>query len=299
MRVPRTSVTSWALAVLAVMAVGGCTTPTAETPAPVVERSRPVGDPAPASYVVRPRDSLYAIAWRFGLDYVAVARWNGIGPPYTIYPGQTLVLRPAVDGGGPAREAPAPARPAPASPDNARTAAPRRTVTPTTPVVRAPNVPETAARPATPAPSRRGDVPKARPAPQPTRAAPAQTAVRGPGARWRWPVDARPERGFGGDNKGVDYVVPPGRPVVVAAPGQVVYAGPGLAGFRHLVIVEHGGGYLSAYSLNADPSVGEGADLAGGAQLAAVGGSSAVDRKLHFEVRRNGSPIDPGRVIGR
>ena len=93
MGVHRTGVAWWGIAVLVVMVAGGCTTQT-QAPAPVVERSRPAGDPAPTSYVVRPRDSLYAIAWRFGLDYMAVARWNGIGPPYTIHPGQTLRLRP-------------------------------------------------------------------------------------------------------------------------------------------------------------------------------------------------------------
>ena len=308
-----------AVAVLVVAATaGGCaTSPTPGAPAPIVERSRPAGDPAPAHYVVRPRDSLYAIAWRFGLDYVAVARWNGIGPPYTIYPGQTLVLRRGASATQPSatqasrtpeeshiperRAEVAPAvRPAPTSPTARETTAPapRRTVTPTRPVVRAPTVPEGPAARAEPAKSPTPPE-SARPVPQPARAAAETPASGSTGARWRWPVDVQPERGFGGDNKGVDYAVPSGRPVVVAAPGRVVYSGPGLAGFRHLVIVEHGGGYLSAYSLNADPAVGEGADLAGGAQLAAIGGAGPTDRKLHFEVRRNGSPIDPGRVIGR
>ena len=298
----------------------GCATSPSQ--APVVERSTPAGDPPPERYVVQLRDSLYAIAWRYGLDYVALARWNGIGPPYTIYPGQTLVLAP---GAGPSEGRPARAAgprgresepDVPAAPSVPRaepeTQAARRTVTPTVPEVRAPAVPEPApARPAAPPdpvkPATRPAAPEAQPtpeaqpapAPAPRPAAPRQRVAGTPGARWRWPVDVQPERGFGGDNKGVDYAVPAGRSVVAAAPGRVVYSGPGLAGYRHLVIVEHGGGYLSAYSLNADPEVGEGADLGAGARLAAIGGTNATDRRFHFEVRRHGSPIDPGRVIGR
>lgn len=301
------SLAGCAVAVLALALVAGCAT--SPTQAPVVERSTPVGDPPPEQYVVQPRDSLYAIAWRYGLDYVALARWNGIGPPYTIYPGQTLVLAP---GAGVREARPGrPARPPDASVESSvaraepETPAPRRTVTPTAPVVRAPVVPDQApARPTAPRdpvkPATRPTAPDSkRPAPTPRQAASPQRVVGTPGPRWRWPVDVQPERGFGGDNKGVDYAVPPGRSVVAAAPGKVVYSGPGLAGYRHLVIVEHGGGYLSAYSLNADPEVGEGTDLGAGARLAAIGGTSATDRRFHFEVRRHGAPIDPGRVIGR
>ena len=285
----------------------GCATATVQ--APVVERSTPVGEPPPPTYVVRPRDSLYAIAWRFGLDYAAVARWNGIGPPYTIHPGQTLALR-ATERQAPtdvrsgAAQTPAPPqsreappsrvttdRPAapPARPAPTTTATQRPRPAPARPVVRA--TPQTPVRPAKPTPSSPAAEPRLSPAPKP-----AATASDG---RWRWPVDARPDQGFGGGNTGVDFAVPAGQTVVAAGPGKVVYAGPGLAGFRHLVIVEHGGGYLSAYSLNADPVVAEGKDLASGARLAAIDGAGAVDRRLHFEIRRNGSPVDPGKVIGR
>lgn len=304
---------SWlpaACAAAALALVAGCAT--SPTQAPVVERSTPAGDPPPERYVVEPRDSLYAIAWRYGLDHVALARWNGIGPPYTIYPGQTLVLVPRAEvresrpEHPPASETREPAPDVGAAPRAAQeTAVARRTVTPTAPEVRTPRVPETApARPAAPRepdkPATRPTTPESRPAaPAPRQTAPPQRVSGTPGARWRWPVDVRPERGFGGDNRGVDYAVPPGRSVVAAAPGRVVYSGPGLAGYRHLVIVEHGGGYLSAYSLNVDPEVGEGTDLGAGARLAAIGGTSATDRRFHFEVRRHGAPIDPGRVIGR
>ena len=84
-----------------------------------------------------------------------------------------------------------------------------------------------------------------------------------------------------------------------AAPGVVVYSGPGLGGYKHLVIVEHGGGYLSAYSINAAPEVSEGGAVTAGARLAEMSGANAVARRLHFEIRRNGAPVDPSKVIGR
>lgn len=290
-----------AVCVVATVALAaGCAT--SPTQAPVVERSTPVGDPPPERYVVQLRDSLYAIAWRYRLDYVAIARRNGIGPPYTIYPGQTLVLTPSPGEGRPARPAVPETRESPpdvgAAPRAAQeTAVARRTVTPAAPEVRTPRVP--AAPRKSDKPATRPTTPETRPATSTPRGAAPQRVPGTPGARWRWPVDVPPERGFGGENRGVDYTVPAGRPVVAAAPGRVVYAGPGLAGYRHLVIVEHGGGYLSAYSLNADPEVGEGTDLGAGARLAAIGGTNATERRFHFEVRRHGAPIDPGRVIGR
>ena len=272
-----------AAAAVLLAVLGGCATSTHQ--APVVEQGTPVGDPPPARYVVQPRDSLYAISWRYGLDYVAVARWNGIGPPFTIHPGQTLVLSP----GGPREPAPQ------AAAARADTPSARAARVPAGAPEAVPDRPPPRTEAATPTPAPAAPQPAART----SRAVSRKPAAGNSGARWRWPVDVQPQRGFDKDNKGVDYAVPTGGSVVVAAPGQVVYAGPGLAGFRHLVIVEHGGGYLSAYSLNADPEVGEGAALASGAQLAAIGGSTATDRKFHFEIRRNGSPVDPGRVIGR
>ena len=167
----------------------GCATSPSQ--APVVERSTPVGDPPPERYVVQPRDSLYAIAWRYGLDYVALARWNGIGPPYTIYPGQTLMLAPEVGvrAGRPARPAHAPRRTFALNRSVPRaepeTQAARRTVTPTAPEVRTPGVPEPA--PARPAKPRDPVKPATRPAapessPPAARAAPGRAASGGAAA---------------------------------------------------------------------------------------------------------------------
>lgn len=90
-------------------------------PAPVSERSRHDQGRVPARHEVRKGETLYSIAWSYGLDYRQVARWNGIGAPYRIFPGQTLRLRPST-----VRSAAAPApRPAPPKAANPAPTKPR------------------------------------------------------------------------------------------------------------------------------------------------------------------------------
>lgn len=286
-----------ALALVAGLGVG-CAAP-GGGPAPVIDRST-AAPGAPSEHIVQRGDSLYAIAWRHRLDYKAIARLNGIGPPYTIYPGQRLKLA----GEGQVRlvaptaaerpQVPSRSKPAAAKTENQAARAPRpATVGTPNPSVRAPSPP---ARAAEPSPRKPAAPP---PAPPAERTAKAPTPAASGDGRWRWPVNAKPDRGFGRGNNGFDYTVPQGRGVSAAAPGVVVYSGPGLGGYKHLVIVEHGGGYLSAYSINATPQVSEGGAVPAGARLAEMSGANAVARRLHFEIRRNGAPVDPSRVIGR
>ena len=144
--------------------------------------------------------------------------------------------------------------------------------------------------------------PAAKPAPKPQPRAPAaQNTARVQSGRggWRWPVNAQPARGFGRGNNGLDYVLAGGQQVVAAAAGQVVYAGPGLGGYRHLIIVEHPGNYLSAYNVNVEPATAEGARIAGGGKICDIGAGSPATRRLHFEIRRNGTPVNPATIIGK
>jgi lipoprotein NlpD len=122
------------------------------------------------------------------------------------------------------------------------------------------------------------------------------TVASAPPSVWVWPAEGSVERGYGSGNKGIDIAVTTGTPVVSVAAGEVVYAGGGLRGFRHLVIVKHDSRYLSAYSLNDAPRVSEGRSVKAGGRLADVSarGAAAV---VHFEVRRDGKPIDPRSVI--
>ena len=256
-------------------------------PAPAIKSS--------AEYIVRPNDSLYAIAWKYNLNYRDLARRNDIKPPYTIYPGQKLVLY------GMTSE-PMPVAAAPETGQRKPTAAVREPAA-ATPGKPAPRSPEPAAKPtAQPKPAAKA-VPQSRPAarpalkPQPRAPATQNTARAQSGhAGWRWPVDAQPARGFGRGNNGLDYVLASGQQVVAAAAGQVVYAGPGLGGYRHLIIVEHPGNYLSAYNVNVEP---EGNRIVGGGKICDIGTGSPATRRLHFEIRRNGTPVNPATIIGK
>ncbi len=288
-----------ALIVGAVLAAG-CATPTR---APVLDRGEPASKaPVPSSdaYIVRPKDSLYAIAWRFKLDYRDLARRNGIEPPYTIYPGQELVLhgvesRPEAVIRAPAPSKPTVARTKPAEP---RAPAPRRpqpAATPSRPTP-APNtvpIPKPVEQ-AVPKPEAPTAVPKTQPP-----AARNTPSVQPARAGWRWPVNAQPARGFGRGNNGLDYVIPSGQQVVAAAPGQVVYRGAGLGGYRHLVLVRHSDSVMSAYSVNVEPAVAEGTSIASGGKICDIGSGSPATRRLHFEIRRSGTPVDPATIIGR
>lgn len=284
--------------VAAVALLAGCAT---QSRAPVLDRSEPVSKPVPHSgeYIVKPKDSLYAIAWKYGLDYRDIARWNGIASPYIIHPGQRLVL----DGEKSQKQAPkdgetsrsgkptavattprAPARPAPSS------------AKPIPAPVSVPAVPSR--RDATPVPNRPKS-PATRPGPQPkTKPSAAQRpAPTHPG--WRWPVNAQPARGFGRGSNGLDYVLAGGHPVVAVAAGEVIYAGAGLGGFRHLIIVEHPNNYMSAYNINVEPAVAEGSKIAGGSKICDIGPGSPASRRLYFEIRRNGTPVNPATIIGK
>lgn len=160
-----------------------------------------------------------------------------------------------------------------------------------------PSKPRTAASPAQSAPTPAASSSKARTAkvsPMPT-----PPPLKGP-LRWAWPVSGTVERPFAGSgaalNKGLDIRGAPGSVVRAAAPGVVVYAGAGLRGFSALIIVKHDDTWLSAYAHNADSLVKEGAPVAAGASLARLG-RGAQGQRLHFELRRDGKPIDPQTVL--
>ena len=214
--------------------------------------------PADASYRVRQGDTLYSIAWRNGLDYRRLARWNGIPRPYTIYPGQRLRLGPPPGGG--TRAAP---RPRAASPQ---------------------------AAPGDPAADAAGG--GSGPAGE------RQSASGAPG--WQWPVTGPVVRGFESDGTGKRGIAIGGRegqPVEAAAGGRVVYSGNGLRGYGNLVIVKHSERYLTAYGYNRELLVREGERVSAGQAIARMGLGPGRQALLHFELRRDGEPVDPRRFL--
>jgi lipoprotein NlpD len=113
---------------------------------------------------------------------------------------------------------------------------------------------------------------------------------------WQWPVQGEVLKGFSlqmGGNKGIDIAGNLGDPVRAVAPGKVVYSGSGLRGYGNLVIIKHSDNYLSAYAYNKKLLVKEGDVVKAGAEIAKMGQNDAGRVMLHFEIRRNGKPVNP------
>ena len=98
-------------------------------------------------------------------------------------------------------------------------------------------------------------------------------------------------------NKGIDIAGKEGSPVFAAADGDVVYAGGNLRGYGKLVILKHDGDYLSAYGNNEEILVKEGDAVLNGAVISKVGRSTSGEELLHFEIRRDGKPINPLKFL--
>ena len=116
-------------------------------------------------------------------------------------------------------------------------------------------------------------------------------------SRWIWPLNARPSLGYSKDNKGVDYELSEVRSLRAAGPGNVVYEGGGIGGFENLIIIKHSSELLSAYSFNGGVEVTEQQTVKSGDVLAHIKPVSERGESVHFEIRRNGRPIDPKTLI--
>ena len=262
---------------------------------------RSLADETPATYQVARHDTLYSIAWRYNLDYKALASANGIGPPYVIREGQRLSLtgRPVPQ----ARPEPVPRRPANNEPQPTRGVAAAKPTVPT-PKPAAPVPKPVASTPKPPAQTTspvRADPPATKPAAaeRPPRPAPKPgellAAVAADG--WRPPVAEAPVRRFGGASNGFDYQLGPTTRIHAASGGIVVYSGPGLGGFRHLVIVKASDRYLVAYGVNVPPELKEGESVLPGTVIATIESGGPTAGKFHFEIRDRGRPVDPGKLI--
>jgi lipoprotein NlpD len=244
-------------------------------PAPVEERR--IGDrlqnrvlPAPAAYIVKSGDTLYAIAFRFGLDHGDIAEWNGLQSTNLIRPGQRLVLRPP----------PVTAGKAPGKSPPAGNRAASRPYEPPPPAVRkAPSSGSTAtAKPAASAASPKEKI------------------------SWQWPAQGKIIRTFKADDPGrlgLDIGGSAGQPIKAAASGTVVYSGNGLIGYGELIIIKHNDRLLSAYAYNRKRLVSENEQVRAGQKIAEMGRNGSNRVMLHFEVRENGSPVDPMRHLPR
>ncbi|MCC6207218.1 MAG: peptidoglycan DD-metalloendopeptidase family protein [Gammaproteobacteria bacterium] len=236
---------------------------------------------APVYHVVRPGETLYSISFRYGKDYRQMAEWNNLAEPYQVSSGQHLrIISPRRD----AFAAQSRALPS-------QTAAPAtRTATASAPSSGAVEVYglNEAPRPSV-APA---------PAPVPASAAAPAAAMSG----WQWPTARPPARSAvtsGTADKGIDIRGERGEAVRAAAAGSVVYSGNGIPHYGNLLILKHDDHFLSAYAHNEHLLVGEGDTVTAGEPIAEMGdsgtGTDAV--KLHFEIRRDGEPVDPLKYL--
>jgi lipoprotein NlpD len=283
----------WGMALSAIV-LAGCASGK-HAPAPVEDRSsgtRPqapaVVEPAkglpgsenankPGYYTVRPGDTLIRIALDSGQNWRDIARWNNIDNPNVIEVGQVLrVIPPA----GMTTEV-AVAKPVTSS-TVAPTVAPASAMAPpraAASAASAPTLPPVASVPPatpTPAPSGEDDLP------------------------WAWPTPGAAAVLAGFDeqkNKGLDIAGKAGEPVLAAADGRVVYAGAGLRGYGNLIILKHNNTYLSAYAHNQALLVKEDQTVRKGQKIAEMGSTDADRVKLHFEIRRQGKPVDPSKYL--
>ena len=115
---------------------------------------------------------------------------------------------------------------------------------------------------------------------------------------WAWPTSGKVIAAFNEtSSKGVDLAGKPGDSVLAAAGGRVVYAGTGLRGYGKLVIVKHDNSFLSAYAHNQSLLVKEGQAVSKGQKIAELGDTDSDRPKLHFEIRRQGKPVDPSKYL--
>lgn len=212
-------------------------------------------------YRVQRGDTLYSLAARFGWDWRKLAENNGIGAPYTIVPGQTIVFTSGSTGTNVAQ------------------------TTATNPTVSV--IP--ARQPITTTVSKPTPI-----ATTPKKSLPP-VAASGQG-KWLWPANGALVGLFSSNtslNKGIDIAGQLGQPVIATAAGSVVYAGSGLHGYGELVIIKHNDTFISAYGHNRRLLVNEGQQVAAGQQIAEMGSTGTDGVKLHFEIRRQGKPVDP------
>ena len=137
-----------------------------------------------------------------------------------------------------------------------------------------------------------------------TSAAPAKPAAAAPAdvpddsLGFQWPVKGNLIAGFDeAKNKGLDIAGKAGDPVYASADGRVVYAGSGLRGYGNLIILKHNNTYLTAYAHNQTLLVKEDQAIKRGQKIAEMGSSDADQVKLHFEIRRQGKPVDPAKYL--
>ena len=271
-----------------VLVVAGCSSRRVSQPAPVEDRAGARGTEVkplpgaenagkPGFYTVRPGDTLYRIALEAGQAPRDVQAWNNLSNPNLIEIGQVLRVTPPVGTTGATGSAAVTSAAVTSPGVVARPLSPPAATTAPSPVPAATSPAASPAPATTPAPV---------PAPEPAAGADDIAFV--------WPAQGAVVSNFDeSKNKGVSISGKVGDPVLAAADGRVVYAGAGLRGYGNLIILKHNNTYLTAYAHNQALLVREDQAVKQGQRIAEMGSSDSDRVKLHFEVRRQGKPVDP------
>lgn len=237
--------------------------------APVDDGSRsaspypPLPKDCTQTWTVKKGDTLIGIALDAGADYRDIAAMNQLANPNIIQLDRTLCVR---------RMAQKNKKSAPTNNATAKTEQPVKETKPA-PVKPVDDMPSTSA---------------------------ATNAALADGVKFAWPAKGKVVAGFNdASNKGINIAGKMGEPVDAAAEGKVVYAGSGLRGYGNLVIVKHENNYLTAYAHNSKILVKEGETVKRGQRIAEMGDSDADSVMLHFEVRRQGKPVDPLKFLSQ
>ena len=215
----------------------------------------------PGYYTIKPGDTLIKVGLEHGQSWKDIARWSNLDNPNVIEVGQVVRVVP------PGRDVASSS-----SGGSGRTVAPvvvgGGTAATTAPVTSTPAAPS------------------------------APVAKGADDVNFIWPASGSLIAGFDeARNKGYDISGKAGDPVVAAADGRVVYAGAGLRGYGNLIILKHNNTYLTAYAHNQSLLVKEDQSVKKGQKIAEMGSTDADRVKLHFEVRRQGKPVDPSRYL--
>jgi len=220
--------------------------------------------PKPGFTTVQKNETLYAIARREGYSHHQLARWNHLRSPYSIKPGQKLRLSPPASSLGGTHSSTAPSK---------TTVSTKPVVKPVTRPLKLPPIKATPLVAVT----------------RPTKALPVKVE------RWHWPVKGRVIQTYKANDtarKGIGIAGKLGQSVKAAAAGTVVYSGNGLINYGNLIIIKHSHSFLSAYAYNQSLLVKEGDSVKRGQTIAKMGKLEAKVQ-LHFEIRRNGKPVNP------
>jgi lipoprotein NlpD len=277
------------LQVLLLNSCGGNVRAPVEAPGEAVKKTTPGTTPAlvagtkqlPAYYVVNKGDTLYSIAWNYGFDYRDVADWNAINSPYVIYPGQRIRLN---------------GKQGPAGLPGASTApAPAAVLTPGPIIIKRKtgNDESIQKEPVPNEPVQKETIPSPPPPGVVQQGPPPDGAF-----TWSWPTQGNIIRAETPVAKnGIDIAGKQGQQIYASAPGEVVYSGSGLLGYGKLIIIKHNDTFLSAYAHNSDLLVKEGDRVKGGQNIALMGETANGKALLHFEIRKNGQPVDPLKYL--